>query len=611
MGVETERKVRLHSRAGEDVLFIRRMSGHEELSRCYELVLSCYSRDHDISMEQVLGEHATVELTSPGVATRLFDGIVCELSHEGAEGRYALYRMVLRPWLWLLTRGNECRVADQDRTSIELIEERFKKRGFSEFSWQLSRTYEPRKFCVQYRESDFAFVSRLLEEEGIYYYFTHALGSHQLVLTDSSSTHQAAPGFERIYFGKLEDIELRVGMFFDWRANKRVRAGQVTLTDYDYEKPRSNLQSRSANPKQHMHAEADFFDYPGRYVALEQGEYRARVRLEELHASYELAGGSTDSTGLSTGHVFELLNHPREDQNKQYLIVGASYDLDTGAFESGAEAGGDHFTTTVQVLDARTQFRPRRATPWPTISGAQTAVVVGPKGHEIWTDHHGRVRVQFHWDREHASDEKSSCWIRVAQPWAGKGWGAIQIPRIGHEVVVEFLEGDPDHPLITGSVYNNDNKAPYSLPKNQTRSGLKTQSSMGAALSDYNELRFEDKKGQEDILLRAARDRTTKVRHDHRATIGHDHAHDVANNLTVTVGADSALLARNIQEIGKSEIRMQVGGSKIVVTPDSIILFASGCTVVLGPGGVVVNGTTVNLNPPGFTPPLEVLLPNS
>ncbi|MDB4985888.1 MAG: type secretion protein ImpA [Myxococcaceae bacterium] len=622
MVVVAQRQVFLHSPAGEGALFVHHLSGQEELGRCFEFVLSLYSEDHNIAMEKLLGQHATVELGIVGAPPRYFDGIVSEFSHEGSSATHAVYRMVLRPWLWLLTCNSECRVAEQDRTSIELIEERFKARGFADFVWNLSRTYTPRKYCVQYRESDFAFISRLLEEEGIYYYFTHALGEHKLVLTDSNASHHPVDGHEVVRFARVEDADKRKGVFSEWRVSKRVTAGQLTLTDYDFEKPKADLAARSASPKPYPHGDSEFFDYPGGYHAVDEGEYRARVRLEELGSGYEVADGSTDSTALAAGALFELKDHPRQDQNRQYLIVSAHHELDAGWGRSGEGGGGTRFSSRVQLIDHKVQFRPRRSTPWPKISGAQTATVVGPPGQEMWTDKYGRVRVQFHWDREHSFDLASSCWIRVAHAWAGSGWGTIQTPRIGQEVVVEFMEGNPDQPLITGSVYNDKNKPPYQLPAKQAQSGIKTQSTIGGSLSEFNELRFDDSKGHEELGLRAQRNRTTLVKNNHTATIGHDHTHTVKHDLKLTVDegifattvsegkmttevpkAEASLHALTIKQTADEQVSMEVGGCKIVINQQGIVLSAQGSTIMLNAAGIVINGALVNLNPPGFVPP--------
>jgi type VI secretion system secreted protein VgrG len=598
VGIETDRHLELHCSLGPDKLLVRHFGGTEQLGRCFEYTLTLYSTDHDVKMESLLGQHASVRIRVAS-SERFFDGIVCSFSHSGAAGRYALYRMTLWPWLWLLSTNQDCRVF-QDESTVDIVKKIIGERGLGPIEENLMGSYQPREYCVQYRESELTFLSRLMEEEGIYYYFKHEKNKHTLVLADSSSAHQPAPGFEEISYGRLEDDNGEPGVFFDWTSTKRIQSGKATLTDYDFEKPQADMQAGSSDPKSHAHASGECFDYPGRYKVIKQGEDRTRVRIEEAMVGYELADGATDALGIFTGCLVTLKDHPRGDQNKQYLMVGISYDIDSGQFESGSGGGGELvFSARTKALDAKVPFRTTRSTSHPIIAGAQTATVVGPSDQEIWTDEYGRVKVQFHWDRDGKRDENSSCWIRVAQSWAGARWGSIFIPRIGQEVVVEFLEGDPDQPLITGSVYNNRNKPPYKLPAHMTQSGIKTQSTKGGTAQDYNELRFEDEKGKEEIHLQAQKDFTSEVENDS--------THKIKNKLAVTVeesdytidvlkGQMITKVPKDLYEVSAKEILIHVGENKIHIDNMGITLKVGGSEINLTAMLIKVNAGTIKLN---------------
>lgn len=612
MGIEAERHLAFHCALGPDVLLIQHFNGIERLGECFEYVLSLYSTKADLKAEDLLGQHASVRVKVGKHPERYFDGIVCEFGSSGFFGRYATYRLVLRPWFWLLSRTRECRVFQQ-KSTLEIFEQVVKEKwGFSEIEVKLMYALQPREYCVQYRESDLAFLSRLLEDEGIYFYFTHELGSHKIVLADSVSAHDTASGFEEVRFKSLEQVDhdKPQGAMLSWRTNTRVQPGRVALTDYDFEKPKANLSALCDDPRSHTHAEGEFFDWPGEYVEAAVGMDRARVRLQELHASYELSEGSTDATGLAAGALFELKDHPRQVENREYLIVSSSINADSGAFESGYSAA--RFVAHISALDSKIPFRPARKARPPIIAGAQTATVVGPKGNEIWTEPYGRVKVQFHWDRYGESDENSSLWVRVAQAWAGTNWGAIFIPRIGQEVVVEFLDGNPDKPLIVGSVYNNRTKPPFELSQNQTKSGFKTQSTKGGSLNDYNEFSFEDKKGEEKIVMHAQRDLAIDVEHDETKNVTNNLSIKVAEGFYATVVEKGfkttevpndkyELSAKQIFETAQELIQLSVGPCDITIDKTQVKITAFANTITLNVAGISLSGGggMVDINPAG------------
>ena len=518
---QANRTIAVGTPLGDDVLLLRTMTGHEQLGRMFQYELDLASEDPNIDVNKVLGDNMTVRLEMASGETRYFNGFVSRFSYAGAPAGLARYRATLVPWLWFLTRHANCRIF-QEMTVPDIIKEVFRAHGFSDLDDQLSGSYRTWEYCVQYRETDFNFVSRLMEQEGIYYYFTHENGKHMLVLADSASAHQPYSGYEQIKFhapgASAMDTEEHVS---DWSVDFNVQTGTYTLNDFDFKDPKKALLAKGNVKKDHSAAESEIFDYPGEYVEYSDGEGYAKARIEELHSGFEVARGWANARGVACGYTFELQRHPREDQNRQYLITSAYYQLESDAFGSASGGGGgDTYSCSFTAINAEQSFRPARNTAKPSIRGPQTAVVVGKEGEEIWTDQFGRVKVKFHWDRYSEANEKSSCWIRVAQIWAGKKWGAMYIPRIGHEVIVEFIEGDPDHPIVTGRVYNGETMPPYKLPTNATKSTIKSNSSKGG--QGFNEIRFEDKKGEEQIFIHAEKNKDTRVKNDRFEFVGNN-----------------------------------------------------------------------------------------
>jgi type VI secretion system secreted protein VgrG len=450
---------------------------------------------------------------------RHWNGYVTEFYAAGTFGRFASYRAVLRPWLWLLTRTYNCRIF-QDQTVPDIIKKVFRDNGFTDFEEKLAESYPAKHYVVQYRESDFNFVSRLMEQAGIYYYFKHTAAQHVLVLADSMSAHEPHPLLPTVpYQGPDTHRSQLIDYVHVWSRGQSLQPGAYAVTAYDFERPRASLSAQVADPKPHANAEFEVFDYPGVYTEVSDGESYAKVRLQQAQTLFEVANGRTNARAFCVGNLVTLSDHPREEDNREYLIVSAHYALVGQDLESGMTPRTP-YECSFQVTDSKLPFRTPVTAEKPLVHGPQTAMVVGKEGEEIWTDEFGRVKVQFHWDRFAKGDETSSCWIRVAQIWAGTGWGGINIPRLGQEVIVEFLEGDPDRPIITGSVYNNDTAVPYTLPANQTQSGIKSRSTKGGSAANFNEIRFEDKKGAEEFHIQAERDKTELVKRNHSISVG-------------------------------------------------------------------------------------------
>jgi type VI secretion system secreted protein VgrG len=504
---------------GADVLLLKTATVTEQLGRLFQIDAHLISSNPAIKFNDLVGQNVTLRVELHDRKTRYFNGYVSRFVQSRSADGYAHYHATIVPWLWFLTRSADCRIF-QEMTVPEIIQKVFRDHGFTDFKESLTASYRKWDYCVQYRETDFNFVSRLMEQEGIYYFFEHENGKHTLVLADSASAHKAYPGFDTILYRPEGQMGSGKGDVTDWSLEMEVQPGTYALNDFNFEKPKSALQTKSNISRTHAGANFEIYDYPGEYTEYGQGESYAKVRIEELQAQHEIAHANSNARGVATGATFKLSEHPRADQNREYLITGASYQIDNGSIESGGGGDEEFFSCRFTTVEAKTKFRPVRTTPKPLVQGPQTAIIVGPKGEEIYTDKFGRVKVQFHWDRYGKADENSSCWIRVSSEWAGKKWGAIYLPRIGQEVIVEFLEGDPDHPIITGRVYNADAMPPYDLPAQKTKSTLKSNSSKGG--QGFNEIRFEDKKGEEQLFVHAEKNEDIRVKNDTMEWIGND-----------------------------------------------------------------------------------------
>ncbi|MCA9754966.1 MAG: type VI secretion system tip protein VgrG [Candidatus Eisenbacteria bacterium] len=456
----------------QDTLLLLRMTGNETLGRLFHYELELLSTEHGIAMSDVLGQHMTVRARVRNGGTRYFDGVVSRFSYVGSYGRFARYEATLRPWFWFLSRSADCRIFQGDST-IDIMKKIFGDHGFSsDLDLARAAAPAPREYCTQYRESDFAFLSRLMEHDGLYYYFTHENGKHKLVVADGAGCHDTVPDYEEIpCFPEGSEHSPDADRFLQWYVTQEFQTGIFSHTDYDFTKPKAKLETRGVISRDHTQSKLEVFDYPGYYAETGAGETLAKTRIEELQSLFEVAHGGGTVRGLGAGSLFQLTEHPRQSLNKSYLVVSASYELSNPEFETGigGSANGPAFTCHLTAIDEQTQFRAARLTPRPIVEGPQTATVTG-SGSDVWTDEYGRVKVHFHWDRKGALDETSSCWVRVSQNWAGKNWGGMFLPHIGQEVIVSFLEGDPDLPIVTGRVYNQDNMPPLTLPAAKLKS---------------------------------------------------------------------------------------------------------------------------------------------
>jgi type VI secretion system secreted protein VgrG len=524
------RKFRVESPLGTDVLLLERFTGEEAISTPYVFTLHMVSENPAIDPEALLRKPMVVSMELPDGTERHVHGLVRRFSQGTIDGPLTNYTAEVVPWLWFLSLGSDCRVF-QNLSVPDIVMRVFKDLGFTDYRVVVHGSQEPREFCVQYRETHLAFVSRLLEEEGIFYFFEHTESGHTLVLTNSMSDVKPCPGQSAARMAAQAASWQHEDVVTGIVTERTARTGKIELRDYNYLTPSANLAAPIAGT-----APEERYDYPGRYAQRDGGERYARLQLEAHEAEGFVVHGEGTCRAFQPGYHFELTEHYRDSLNDEYHLLRVAHDGTSGGFRAGRGADDADYVGRFEAIPFSVPYRPPRVTPRPIVHGSQTAVVVGPGGEEIWTDEHGRIKVQFHWDRVGRKDDKSSCWIRVAQPWAGKGWGSLAIPRIGQEVVVEFLEGDPDRPLVTGSVYNAEQTPPCNPGNGGVMSGLRSKTHKG---SGYNEMTMDDTAGKEMITIHAQYDMSTTVEHDDTQSVG--------NNQSVSIGADRT------KSVGKNE----------------------------------------------------------
>ena len=551
-----------------DPFNVIRVSGEEALGRLYEITVDLLSRDSDVDFGEVLGQPLGVRIALPGGGERFFHGLVTRFGQTGGEGRYAAYRAVLRPWAWYLSRASDCRIF-QEMTIPDIVKAVFREHGFSDFEESLSGDYSAHTYCVQYRETDFNFVCRLLEEEGITFFFRHEQDRHILVLADGLSAYSTLAGYEQIpYYPPGNEARRERDHISEWLLDQEIQTELYALRDYDFEKPKANLDAKASIQRSHGAESFEIYDYPGYYKEKSDGEILAEVRIEEQQARFETLHGQGDARGIAPGFLFSLTNHPRPDQNREVLVTQARYEVDAGQYETAGGSGAVSMHCAFTAVPSDQAYRPARATPKPVVQGPHTATVVGPAGETVWTDQYGRVKVQFHWDREGKRDENSSCWLRVSQMSAGKNWGAMFVPHVGHEVIVSFLEGDPDQPIITGRVYNADNMPPLPLPDDRYKSIVRDHYG--------NEIRMDGTPGEEHISIYSPTHKSKmwlgrsykriSESDEWSKTYGDKWSVQVGNKLISTLGLTNSITVGNA-------LSLTVGASETVKASTDLSLF--------------------------------------
>ncbi len=620
---QENRLLQIATTLGDDKVIVRSWQGHEAISEPFWFDVDLASEDFNIDPATAIAKPVSLSIDTGTDTPRLINGVINQFVLLPTRDRYAHYRARLVPWLWFLTRTSDCCIY-QNLSVMEIVEAVFGKYGLTQFSDKTQRQYQPREYCVQYRETAFQFISRLLEEEGIFYFFQHELNKHTLVLGDNSQAHSACPVDTNVRFepstgrgfGRSESY---IG---DWVRRLNVRSKQWAQTDFDFTKPGFHLTSTQPTVSSLGIPEFEQFDYPGRFTTSDGAEALTKIRMEEDEANIDTITGASDCRGFAPGFTFKVQNNFRRDQNGSFLLTSIDHYAEQGSLYGGDVGPEERYSNTFTAIPGGTGFRPSCRTPKPYIRGPQTAFVTGPSGEEIYVDQYGRIKVQFHWDRLGKYNDTSSCWIRVASSLAGKGWGSVQLPRVGQEVIIEFLEGDPDRPLVTGRVYNADQTPPYALPANKTRSTFMSLSSPGGG--GYNELRFEDKKSSEQIFLNAQRNFDLRVKNDHFATVvGENHSITTSAQYTKvggdshqTFGADlnqkitgthSVQAAENWQQkVGLNyaqesgtEIHLKAGMNLVLESGVSLTLKVGSNFINLNPAGVFISGTLVMIKSGG------------
>jgi type VI secretion system secreted protein VgrG len=551
---QAARQIAIDTPLGDDVLVLRSFQAQEAISKLFSFELDLVSEEFSINYDDIVGQVVTIRINLADGSSRYWNGYVSCFVQAGRDNNVAVYHATMVPWLWFLDQTTDCRIF-QSKSAPDIIKQIFQEYGFRDFSLNLYGDFVKRDYCVQYRESDFNFVSRLMEEEGIFYYFEHEQGKHTLVLGNDPAVHKPCPNQESVRYegsaGGWQDDDVIV----QWLQEQEVRPGVFTATDYNFETPTANMQS-SVDGK----GKWEIYDFPGEYTKRADGDKLVKVRLQEQQTPKLVARGTGDCRSFEVGYKFKLTDHYRDDLNQEYVLTALRHSAHHNlGLTSGLGDTNPVYENSFECVPFSTPIRPARRTPVPVVQGCQTAVVVGPDGEEIFTDNYGRVKVQFHWDREGKKNENSSCWIRVSYPWAGKAWGGIQIPRIGQEVIVDFIEGDPDRPIITGRVYNAGQMPPWDLPGKKMVSGYKSNSTKGGG--GYNEMSFDDTKGTELIQVHGQYDMDTKIEHDERrhvvnnrtknvdvdetTTIGHNRTEEVKNDEAIKIGNDKTELVNH------------------------------------------------------------------
>jgi type VI secretion system secreted protein VgrG len=623
---------------GEEAVFLR-MSASEALGRLSRFELVFLSTRNDIDPGAVLGENLSVTLDYPAGGERQFNGIVTTLRliapGDTTRNRMARYEAVVHPRLWLLTQASHRRFFYQ-RTVPQIVTQVLEAFDI-DFRNACTASYPALEHCVQYRETDFDFVSRLLEREGIHYFFEHAGGKHTLVLTDSSAEHQPIAHYESIPFQAWDTPEQDEECVYRWMSGATLQTGRYEVNDYDFEKASvSNSEGMVARATRSAP-----FD-PPRYLMQEHltghvkavdGERLARVNVEIHQAQNDAIEGRCTSRGIAAGGLFRLRDHPGGAQNRQYLVIEYHAEIVSDAYVSTSDPTLPLFDCSFRAIRSDNPFRTPRTTPVPRVAGPQTAVVIGPPGDEILTDQYGRVKVQFHWEQLTQTDGANRlerCWVRVAQSWANRRWGTMFLPRVGQEVLVEFIEGDPDRPVITGAVYNSTNMPPYELPAQSAVSTLKSQSTKGG--DGYNEVRFDDRKGDEQLFFHAERDHETWVRHDalmnvsgeRHVRVGGDEFSETrgVRNDTVLGGSKSRVLGSvsaasmttHNQFVGEAyslnagvAVQIKAGVAVEIESTATIALRAGASYILIGPDTIEMSSLPIPLVP--GVPPVPLTTP--
>lgn len=641
--------MKIHTPLGDDFLLINKFTAREAISELFTYEVELLHEENDVGYEptdvdpaQIVGKGVAISIQQRDDTARTFSGMVSSFSRGNRHTRFSFYYATIVPHVWLLTQNIQSRIF-QHKSVPEILQEVFS--GF-EVRYEIQGNFQPRNYCVQYRESDFDFASRIMEEEGIFYYFEHTEGKHTMVIANTPQSHVETPSKNVIAYNiKTERTEDFISSISDLWIDTRLQTGKVTLWDHNFQLPTSKLDAQQPSTfTLGDNQQLEFYDFPAGYArkydgidrgggeqpsalqaVYEDNRRTAENLMRSIDADYQVLSGTSDCSALTAGHKFTLEKHPNGSLNTGYIVTNVTHEAEQNpSYLAEAEVDEPYSNSfsCIRYGSGAPTYCPPRKTPKPYVRGSQTAIVVGPAGEEIFTDKYGRIKVQFFWDRHGQYDSDSSCWVRVAQLWASNGWGSMFIPRIGMEVVVQFLEGDPDQPIVTGCVYNPETMPAYTLPDEKTKSGIKSNSSKGG--NGFNELRFEDKAGEEQIFVHAQKNMDVRVLNDYKKIVGNDKHVVVENNRSERVARDSSMsvggdrkekvtgsvskeAGMDIQEkAGMNyaldagmEVHIKAGMTAVIEAGTSLTLKVGGNFININPGGVFISGTMVMINSGG------------
>lgn len=537
---QANRHIKLSTPLGPDALLLVAFSGQEEMSRLFQFQLEMISDNSDIQAKDIVGKNITFSIERTEGAVRYFNGFVSRFSAGDEEQGRRNYRAEVVPWLWFLTRTTDCRIF-QNKKIPDILSQIFGDLGFTDFRLNLKQSHKKWDYCVQYRESDFHFASRLMEQEGIFYYFKHENGKHVMVIADHKGAYYDCEESQVDFPPSVGESMLK-DRITAWQHDYEFCSGKWAQTDYNFETPSTSLMTKTSSLVSLPGIDKfEVYDFPGAYAQKSDGDAESKMRMEEIEAGFDTVSGQSGCKTFGTGAKFGIgVHRSPSEEGKRYVLTSVGHEgREAMAYETGGGSPGEFdYRNYFRCLPDSVVSRPARTTRKATISGLQTAIVVGPAGEEIYVDKYGRVKVQFHWDREGKKDENSSCWVRVSQTNAEKGFGAMHIPRVGSEVIISFMEGDPDQPMIVGRVYHAENMPPYGLPDSKTISGIKSKTYKG---SGYNEMIMDDTKGKELIRIHAQYDMSTTVEHDQTLLVKNDRQVTVNGKLTETITKDTKI----------------------------------------------------------------------
>jgi type VI secretion system secreted protein VgrG len=659
---QAERLLKIKTPFEDDYILIQSLEAREGMSQLFEYTVELLHEEKEgwtipevIDPKKLLGQPVSIKIAQLDERGRFFHGIVNHFSQGGRDLNFTGYKMVVVPKVWILTQRSQSRIFQQKTVPAIL------KEVFTDFEnqiiWEFEYEYKPRNYCVQYRETDFDFASRLMEEEGIYYYFEHDEDKHTMIVSDKPRFTRDCPGnneLTSVYAATGGDFQSYIS---DWKVEYRLASGAISYRDHNIQQPGKKLGVTAATKFQvGENGDWELYDYPGGYARkfdgigpggdkreedlseiIPDGNHTAQTQMEIIDARYMIGRGTSDVSILTPGHKFKVISNPIKDVNGEYVLTSIQHSATQDPAYIGDTSGNytNSFTALAHGRAGAVPFRPPQVTERPVVYGAQTATVVGTPGEEIYTDELGRIKVQFHWDREGQTDGSDSCWVYVAQAWAGNGWGSMFIPRVGMEVLIHFLEGDPDQPMCTGCVYHPMNMPPYKLPDEKTKSTIKTYSTKGG--QGFNEFRFEDLAGSEQIFMHGEKDLDVRIKKDRREWTGNDQHLIVKNDLREQIEHDTHLTigGSQFEEVGsdhhlsvkgKQAMKvgatnsLDVGGNQIVKVSGNINEEAGGSVYVKGMNLVIegmmqlslkVGGSFVDISPAGVAIQGPMVLINS